>query len=120
MIKYRELLYPYGNFSKVPYGKKATYHQQNVCSCSQRLSLQEMHCPEYIHICEVVEHIATKIIILEYMCNKGSFRKKCPYSEFFSSVFSVFSPNARKYGPEKLRIRTLFTQKEPRIKQITC
>ena len=23
---------------------------------------------------------------------------------------SVFSPNARKYGPEKLRTRTLFTQ----------
>ena len=49
--------------------------------------------------------------------------KKCPYLEFFWSVFSVFelntgdteylsvfSPNAGKYGPEKLRIRTLFTQ----------
>ena len=46
-------------------------------------------------------------------------REKCPYSEFFWSVFSriwteygeisVFSPNAGKYGPEKLQIRTLFT-----------
>ena len=37
-------------------------------------------------------------------------RKKCPYSEFFSSVFSRIRTeygdllNARKYGPEKLRI----------------
>ena len=33
---------------------------------------------------------------------------KCPYSEYFWSVFSrilsVFSPNAGKYGPEKLRV----------------
>ena len=35
--------------------------------------------------------------------------EKCPYSEFF---WSVFSPNAEKYGPEKLRIRTLITQWE--------
>ena len=34
-------------------------------------------------------------------------REKCPYSEF---SWSVFSPNAGKYGPEKLRIRTLFMQ----------
>ena len=34
-------------------------------------------------------------------------RKKCPYSELF---WSIFSPNAGKYGPGKLRIRTLFTQ----------
>ena len=41
-------------------------------------------------------------------------RKKCPYSEFFWSVFSriwtEFSPNVGKYGPEKLQIRALFTQ----------
>ena len=30
---------------------------------------------------------------------------KCPYSEFF---WSVFSPNAGKCEPEKLQIRTLF------------
>ena len=35
------------------------------------------------------------------------FHEKCPYLKFF---WSVFSPNAGKYGPEKLRIRTLFTQ----------
>ena len=43
-----------------------------------------------------------------------TLRKKCPYLEFFWSVFSriwtKFSPNAGKYGPKKLRIRTLFTQ----------
>ena len=31
-------------------------------------------------------------------------REKCPYSEFFGSVFS---PDAKKYGPEKPRIRAL-------------
>ena len=50
--------------------------------------------------------------------------EKCPYSEFYWSVFShiwteyrdisillsIFSPNAGKYGSENLRIRTLFTQ----------
>ena len=35
---------------------------------------------------------------------------KCPYSEFFWFVFSRISPNTGKYGPEKLLIRTLFTQ----------
>ena len=51
-----------------------------------------------------------------------SLRKNFLYSKFFWSSFShiwteygdlqsksVFSPNAEKYGPEKLRIRTLFT-----------
>ena len=47
-------------------------------------------------------------------------REKCPYLEFFWFVFScfrseylylsVFSPNAGKYGPEKLQIGTLFPQ----------
>ena len=36
-----------------------------------------------------------------------SLRVMCPYLEFF---WSVFSSNAGKYRPEKLRIRTLFTQ----------
>ena len=36
-----------------------------------------------------------------------ALREKCPYSEFF---WSVFSPNAGKYGPEKLRIWALFMQ----------
>ena len=47
-----------------------------------------------------------------------SLHEKCPYSEFFWSLFSriwteygkIRSPNAEKYGPEKLQIRTLFTQ----------
>ena len=33
-------------------------------------------------------------------------RRDTEYTEYLS----VFSPNAGKYGPEKLRIRTLFTQ----------
>ena len=61
-----------------------------------------------------------------------TLRKRCPYSEFFGPVFSriqteygeigielkterysvlsVCSPNAWKYGPEKLRVWTLFAQ----------
>ena len=51
-----------------------------------------------------------------------TLRKKCPYLELFWSVLFriwteygeiriiVFSQNAEKCGPEKLRIRTLFTQ----------
>ena len=52
-----------------------------------------------------------------------TLRKKCPYLEFFWSVFSriwaeygdtpylfVFSSNVGKYGLEKLRIRTPFMQ----------
>ena len=38
---------------------------------------------------------------------------ECPYSELFWSnteYLSIFSPNARKNGPEKLRIQTLFPQ----------
>ena len=45
-------------------------------------------------------------------------RGKCPYSEFFWSVFShmetkygeILCPNVEKYVPEELQIRTLFTQ----------
>ena len=42
-----------------------------------------------------------------------ALREKCPYSEFFWSVFSriwteyEFSPDERRYGPEKLRIQLL-------------
>ena len=37
-----------------------------------------------------------------------TLREKCPYLEF---LWSAFSPNAGKYGPEKLRIRIFFTQR---------
>ena len=40
--------------------------------------------------------------------------EKCPYSEFFWSVFSrirtEYEGIRRKYAPEKLQIRSLFTQ----------
>ena len=47
---------------------------------------------------------------------KITLREKCPNTEFLLVLFLnteflyVFSPNAGKYGPEKLRIWTLFTQ----------
>ena len=64
-----------------------------------------------------------------------SLREKCPYSEFFWSVFariqtehgeipylSIFNPNVGKYGPEKLQIWKLFTQcsKQPHFEQTYC
>ena len=64
----------------------------------------------FINICSNIYPITCKYDIF-------LLREKCPYSEFCWSVFSrirtkygeVFSPNAGKYGPKKLWIRTLFT-----------
>ena len=39
--------------------------------------------------------------------SKFSLREKCPYSEVF---WSAFSPDEGESGPERLRIRTLFTR----------
>ena len=60
------------------------------------------------------------LLLLMFHCFSSctSLRKKCPCSQFFWSVFSrvrienlsILTLNARKYGVEKLRIRTLFTQ----------
>ena len=40
----------------------------------------------------------------------SSLREKCPYLGFSWSVFSRIWLNAGKCGPEKFRIRTLFTK----------
>ena len=57
-----------------------------------------------------------------------TLREKCRYSEFFWSVFSafglntekyIFSLNAGKYGPGKLRIQSLFTQCDLKMKHCT-
>ena len=45
------------------------------------------------------------IVFFQYL----TLREKVPYSEFFWSV-SILNPNAEKYRPEKLGIRTTFTQ----------
>ena len=43
----------------------------------------------------------------------GTLREKCPYSEFFWSVFSTIRT---EYGPEKIQIRTLHAvQKRGRL-----
>ena len=48
--------------------------------------------------------------------SEPTLREMCPYLEFFWYVFSrirseyAFCSNAGKYGPKKLRIRTLFEQ----------
>ena len=51
--------------------------------------------------------------VTDYVIIIGShtLRKNCPYSEFFSSVFSRIRTEYEEIlGPEKLQIRTLFTQ----------
>ena len=55
-----------------------------------------------------VLHTALKVsvfgvFLVRILPDSNSLRKDTPY-------LSVFSPNARKYEPEKLRVRTLFTQ----------
>ena len=66
--------------------------------------------------------MGSKLVLVFYFFSicEHALREKCPYSEFFWSVYSrirteygkipVFSPTAGKYGPEKVRIRKLFTQ----------
>ena len=44
-------------------------------------------------------------------------REMCPYSEFF---WSVFSPNAGIYGPEKLWVWRLFTKTEQKQNNNDC
>ena len=62
----------------------------------------------------LVSHFST--LCMEGINWKITMREKCPYSEFFWSIFSglecfpVFNPNAGKCGPDKLRIQALFTQ----------
>ena len=46
-------------------------------------------------------------VLTNSLRSRYTLHEKCPYLKFF---WSVFSPNAGKHGPEKLRIRTLFTQ----------
>ena len=59
-----------------------------------------------------------KELLLLFSVHQVSLREKCPYSEFFGPYFPAFglntrdtkfSPNAGKYGPEKLRTLTRFT-----------
>ena len=45
------------------------------------------------------------------LCNFNiALREKCPHSEFIWSVFFHIQSKCGKYGPEELRMRTLFTQ----------
>ena len=62
----------------------------------------------------MIVYIAPNLIKMFYQCRQFivTVLEKCLYSEFF---WSVFSPNAGKYRPGKLRIRTLFTQFESNV-----
>ena len=73
----------------------------------------------FVSSCEMSESIVFVPVCVHlsaYFSLTFPLREKCPYSEFFWSVFSRIRTeygeilgNAGKYGPEKLRIRTLFT-----------
>ena len=49
---------------------------------------------------------------------RPTLRKKRPHLEFSGPYLTVFSANAGKDGPEKLRIRTLYTQCKSTIQPI--
>ena len=65
-----------------------------------------------IHIClDSVQKIWIIIMITDPGCNQIAYNglcETCPYSDIF---WSVFSPNAEKYGQGKLRKQTLFTER---------
>ena len=64
------------------------------------------------------------MLLPSFQTSHLALREKCPYSDFFPGPYFVafglnkerysvplfISLNAGKHGPEKLRIRTLFTQ----------
>ena len=83
----------------------------------------------FLHFCFFSYMASSNLLFFNFFClslfNLCVFKfpplcEKCPYSEFFWSVFSRIrteygeirriSPNVEKYGPDKLGIRTLFTQ----------
>ena len=49
-----------------------------------------------------------------------TLREKYPCLDFSGSYFHTFSPNVGIYGPEKLQIRTLFTQWSLRWRKNWC
>ena len=53
-----------------------------------------------------IRDLFTKLLLCGHIISYPTLHEKCPYSEFCRSVFS---PNMAKYGPEKIRIWTLFT-----------
>ena len=73
----------------------------------------------YLLICFKITYDVIRLRMVDII----TLRKKCPYSEFFWSVFyrsrteygdlfrkSPYSFRMRKKGPEKLQIRTVFVQ----------
>ena len=56
-----------------------------------------------------IDSASSPIIEKKTYIKKQSLREKYPHSEFFWSIFSLrIQCECGKYGPEKLRIRTLF------------
>ena len=76
--------------------KRLHFFQKQFCFCFLHINILNIN---------VNQTISLQPLPLEP--EKGTLRKKCPYLEFF---WPIFSPNEGKHGPEKPRIRTLFTQ----------
>ena len=68
-------------------------------------------CISHLTVSLLTVRLVTKII---YKIHSYPLRKGAVFGFFLVRIFtpylSVFSPNAGKFGPEKLRIRTPFTQ----------
>ena len=54
-----------------------------------------------------------KFLVTIHKYSEQALSEKCPYLKIFWSIFSriwtEYGEIIRKYGPEKLKIRTLFT-----------
>ena len=98
--------------STIPHKKSSSHHHmESFYSNDIGSSFILTKTPSRVLSCAISEIISIQLFT--------ALRKKRPHSEIFWFVLSrilayshlpVFSLNAGKYGPEKLRIQTLFTQ----------
>ena len=86
------------------YGKLVFKHVQ-----SNLKNRQDIKKIRISNISSNMKHEKCKLLVFKEISLLAHYTlcESCPYSAFFGSVFS---PNARKYGPEKLRIWAFFTQ----------
>ena len=81
-----------------------TYIQQN--KTHTRIHTAEQKKKQFVKCIKMIFISATLTKLLRFTAWKVS-----KYRVFSGPYFPVFSPNTGKYGPEKLRISTLFTQR---------
>ena len=69
-----------------------------------------MVCKIYGKYCWIYLHFVVKHLKRYRIPQNLTLREMSLYSEVYTPYLSVFSPNAGKYGPEKLPIRTFIKQ----------